>query len=522
MSPKNQAPPEASAPAAQTPVKEGFFQRLFETLSGGADPQREKKRLLHEIALGLKRLKTKRYDFKRNLAEPGLAKLFYEFYKTLGPAQSLLGHADSSKLMKAILVQRALGEKQQELKARLTEEAIRQRTGQGDPQAILAEVREEVKSFNAFFDTGKTRQINESYRHLSTLLELIKFDYYFMLKKFDSSLQEGAFTIAPPFEPINAQYISDELKDFLEILTAFEPTADWDPLLEALKTYRGMEVISKESFKRLLLLTRQLKRAHELEMTLQLMEKNPFYKTRVRVSRERIVEEYLAKLKMQIDMILEKIIQERRKSGIEVLAGQVFGTAPVSRLVNYTDEANHKFSKKMLGGYTHTAALNYLEAFLLDFISKDVRAAVDLLIVKGKWTDNTISQALADAFQQLLKLSEELLEFDEALAEEGKFGKKIKEAMLKAEVDKNGLVALRLMIKQMNDRARSLAVSCGQQCIALGKVLKQLLEDYRKQFPDLVMNWKELENRSDKRIGKTLVSIYKKLYHFLQMLKLVL
>jgi hypothetical protein len=37
---------------------------------------------------------------------------------------------------------------------------------------------------------------------------------------------------------------------------------------------------------------------------------------------------------------------------------------------NYTDKTNVVFAKKMSGGYTQTAALNYLRAFLIDFFKK--------------------------------------------------------------------------------------------------------------------------------------------------------
>ncbi len=501
------------------PPPEGFFQQIFGSFFRSSDTEKVKKRLLKEIAKSQKKLKTRRYQVKGNLANAGLAKLFFEFYKTLGPTHAILNHAKTSNVLKTILIESSFNKEQLELKEKLSEESIKERANQTESQVLLEELKNELKTLFSFFDASKINEINMNYRLLHTFVNLIHFDYYFLLKKFDSGLKEGMFNYNPRFEAINAQYIVDELKDFLEILPAFDPDADSKTIIDVFQMYRGVEVISKDSWKKILQTIRQLKRTNELQMIVQLIDNNPFYKPEARVSRENIVEAYLSRLKMNTEMILQKIVRERKKKMVNDLATQIFGTASISRLNHYTETANLLFSKKMIGGYTRIAPLNYLKAFLLDYAKKDVRQVVELLIISGKWTDNAPSQMLSESFHQLLNISDELMKFDEALAEDRDYGKKIQLFLYKVERDKQALSSLRHLIKKINEQAGAMILKAGQQCINLANVVKKTMEDQDEKHPKLIINWKELNSKTDKDPKAMCLSVYKKLYYFVKLLK---
>jgi hypothetical protein len=61
--------------------------------------------------------------------------------------------------------------------------------------------------------------------------------------------------------------------------------------------------------------------------------------------------------------------------------------------------------------------------------------------------------------------------------------------------------------------------SC-QAMITLGKVLKQLYEDYKKPNGQLILNWSEINARSKRDTGQLFIHNYQKLYHFVQLVKL--
>jgi len=504
------------APATDT---QSFFQRLLSIVSGADDKEKEKQKLLKEITKGVKKSKPRYYSPKKGSVDPNLARFFFECYKTFGPAQAILSHADSSKALKIIIIETAFSPEQKALKEKLSEEAIRANADQTDFKTLLQSIKTDIKAFFANFDISRINQINSDYQSLSVLLDLVSFDYFFLLKKFDSALPEAAFSYNPHFETINGSYIIDELKDFLEILPAVDHQVKWEPILDILKIYRGVEVIPRESLRKLMQQMAQTKKSKIFEKIAQLIEQDPFLKVKPRIYKEKIVEAYLSSLKMQTEMLLQKISRERKTSKIDSLAKKLFGTASVSRLSNYSEKANLLFSKKMIGGYIHITPLNYLKAFLLDFVKKDVRQLTDILLVPARWTNNLPSQQLSEAFHQLLTLSDELMKFDTQLSEDEENGRKIKSLMYKSERDKNATTLLRKIVKEINDQARMLIISSAQQCITLGKVLKMIMEDYGKQHPELIMNWRELQSRSDKNIKEMILAVYKQLYVFVQLMQ---
>jgi hypothetical protein len=498
--------------------KEGLLHQVFSFLLESTDPEREKKRLLKDIARTLKRSKPRRYNPKTESVEPALARLFFEFYRTLGPAQRLLSHADSSKLLKNILIEKFYNREQLALKERLSEESLKQRVTESSPQQLDAEVTEELKAFFAFFDGAVTQEINSTYHDLTALIDLANFDYYFLLKKFDSRLQEGVFDFSPHFEAINALYVEEELKEFLDLFAALDPAADYPRLLSILTEYRGVEMIQAAHWKRLLHLIRQLKKSDELLLILRFISGKPTYRPRPPKHKDTILEPYLANFKMQTELTVQKFNQEKTKRKIDELVEKVFGSPPQIHLDWYTEKANIAFSKKMLAGYIHILPLGYLKAFLLNFVKKDLRKLVDLLVITGKWKDSNQTQILSEEYHQLLGISDEILEFDESLKEDGAYGRKIQGVILKADKNQQALSQLRFLLKKINEQAQGMIVRSSQHFVVLGKLLKQLIEEPRPDKPVLIMNWRELENKAGKSAKQLVVPVYNQIYYFVRLL----
>jgi hypothetical protein len=520
---------KADGPTARTPLppgkKErprgsgGAFRKLADFFSS-PDPEKEKRRELKGVARSLRKINNKLYNHKNEQALPGLAKLFFEFYKTLGPAQTLLAHAKSSAVLRSILIENSLSQDQSALRERLGEQAIRARLDKGMGQSTAEEIRGDLKSFAAIFDPARTRLLDEQYRSMAILLGLVHFDYYMLLRKFDPALREGDYGGSPRFEAINAQYIEDELKDFLEILPAFDPMEDWTSLWETLKSYRGAEPVAPDAWRKLLAVIRRLKRTGELEMVAQLITDNPFFRPTARTYRDNIVEEYLAKLRAETEATLQKVAREKRAQSIESLSRQVFGGGLVNRLAYYTEEANKQFAKKMSAGYTFVAPLNYLHAFLLDFVQKELSGTFDSLLVRGKWTDPGVSQMLSDGYHELQTIAESLEQFDEELAPESELGRKLTSIAAHADKDRQRAYMARRLMNKVNEQARDLLLRSCQHCVTIGKLLKSVVDDVAKGKPQLVLNWSELVSRGQRNLRGELVAQYKKLYYFVQLLKL--
>jgi hypothetical protein len=515
--------PPKTAPqqkAAFTTKAPGFLDRLVSLFSSD-DPDRQKQRLLRDIVAELKRSRAKFYNPAKGTADAGLARFFWEIYKAVAAAQVLLKGAEVSGALKLALVELSLNEEQRALKERLTEKSIDERAKQGvDAATLEAEVKRDVKSLLEGIDTNWMNEIDAVFNRLLVLLDLIGYDYFFLLKKFDPGLPERDFSYAPRFDSIEASTIMEELQDFLEILPNIDPDADWDRMLAILKEHRGIEVISREALRKALQIIREAQKSGIMLLMVRHVTQAPTWKPMTRTHREKIVEPFLSKVKTEAETTAQKVARGKRNDKLEELARSVFGSGGVQKLAHYSESSNPEYTQKMLGGFQYVAALNYLRAFLVDYLPKSVREVVDLLIVKGKWANPQPSQQMSEAFHQLLKVSETIGRFDADLGEDGELGRRLKTIALRADRDRKALVQLRMALQQVNDEARTMIGDSVTHFVAIARVLKLAHEDIGKPNPDFLVNWKELKPASDKDLRTVIASVYKKIYNFVQLMQM--
>jgi hypothetical protein len=516
QAPKTPELPKSAAPRSSP----GFLERLV-SLFASDDPERQKQRQLRDITAELKRSRARCYNPAKGTAEPGLARFFFEIYKAVAAAQVLLRGAEVSGALKMVLVDLSLTAEQLQLKDRLSEKSITERANKGaDPVALEAEVKQDLKAFTEGIDTDWMNEIDAIYNRLLVLLDLIGFDFFFLLKKFDPGMPERDFTYAPRFETVEGAHVLEDLQDFLEILPNVDPEANWDRMLAILKEHRGLEVVSRDALRKALQVMREMQKNGLLPLIVRHIMQNPGWKPMIRTHRERIVEPYIARLKAEAETTAQKVAHGKRNEKIGDLARQVFGSGTVAKLSNYSESSNTEYTQKMLGGFLYVAALNYLRAFLVDYLPKSIREVVDLLIIKGKWTNNAPSQQMSEAFHQLLKVAETIAMFDTDLGEDGEYGRRLKTIALRAERDRKALVQLRQTLQQINDEARTMLADAVQHFVAIARVLKLAHEDVGKPNPQYLVNWRELKPVSDKDLRALIAGVYKKIYNFVLLIQM--
>ena len=496
----------------------GVLQRIFSVFLGG-DPESDKKRLIRSIGKDLSRSRYKFYKPKGSEALPGLGRFFHEIYKVVAPAQVLMANAAGSGVLRSFVIESFLSKEQRAISERLTDTWIQEKAKTVSVKELSELVKQDLTRFLSIFDGELISRIDTAHATLVALANFVKFDYFFLLKKFDASLPERNFSYHPKFETISADYILDDIKDFLEVFLPLNLDADWKRILGALKEYRSIDVLPVDSWLKLAGALGDVRGSRVLEQIVQHCQKNPRWSAPPRASAERIVEPFLEKLRSQVEIQVQKIAQERRNSKIGDLVKQIFNANVVVRMKNYTENANEAYARKMLGGFTHAVALNYVRAFLVDFFKKDVRELVDLLIVRGQWTATSLSQQLSDSYHALLDISDEIIKFDDSLADDGTQGTKLRMVLARSDRDREQLKYLRNLLKDTNDRAAGIVNRTALNLIAVGKFLKILIEDLAKPHHEILLNWKDIEGTAAHPAKEWMVGIYKKIYYLVQLLQ---
>ncbi len=506
---------KAEAPAP----KPSFLQKILSIFTGSGDPEAEKKKLLKQIGRDLSKSRYKFFKAKGDETLPGMARFFYEIYKTIAPAQVLLQNSESSGSLRSFVIDSFLTPEQIELSSQLSESYISELSRTKPLKDLQETVKNTMVQVFSVFDTEIQRKIDESYNILLSFIRFCNFDYFFLLKKFDSNLTERNFNYNPRFESISGDYIKDDLKDFLEVFNGLNMEADWKHIFAGLKEYRNLDVINVDVWIKLVSAMRDVRSSQVLPQIVRLIDKDPFFTPIALVSNEKIVDPYLQKLKTQTDVLVQKVIQEKRNSKVEELAKLIFGTSAISRMKNYAEKANVVFAKKMLGGFTYVQPLNFLKAFLLDFFKKDIRELIDILLIRGKWSTSISSQTLSESFHSLMSASEALIQFDDSLADDGDFGSRLRTTLAKADRDKEQVKYLRNLLRDANNQAVSIINQSASALIAMGRTFKSLIEDFDRSPHEMIINWKEVDNASGGNVKPLMLDCYKKIYYFVQLMQ---
>jgi hypothetical protein len=501
-----------------------FLDSLFSLFAGSADPGAVKKRQLKELAKNLRSNKySKFYRIKTGQADPSLAKFFWDMYKVVATAHVLMQNALKSVQLKQIVIDAFLEKPALDIRARLSPEAIEQRAQTGAPEALAKQLRREAAELAAAFDNNRIAAIDGCYNLIITFTHFVSFDFFFLLKKFDPKMADRNFSKVPAFEALPGDAVTEDLKDFLELVQGIDPDQNWKTVLKVLKTYKNdVDVVSPDQWGKLLLQLRDLRRSLILEMMIRHIDKNPGWASKSKISNEHIAEPYLESLRTGIEETIETIANSKRNAQIRDLAMAVFDRADINRLKFYTEKGSEIYVKKGFDGFLYAQGMNYLKAFILDYFKKDIRELCDLLLIRGQWISAPLSQPLSDGFHNIMALSEELIAFDEALADNGGTGGRLKLALVKADRDKGQAKYVRLILKSLNEEAQATLVKGAKNLIVLGQNFKKVLEDGKKTPRELITNWKELEASSDAPLIPRITEAYKKIYYLVQLLQLLL
>ncbi|MBR7079266.1 MAG: hypothetical protein IKI40_01955 [Treponema sp.] len=495
-----------------------FFQNIISSIFGSNDPEVLKKKQLKNIAKDLSKSKYHFYKYNVNQVDPSFAKFIYDIYKAIAPAQVLFQNANTNTF-KNVVIRYMMDEKASELLEGLDENVIARQASTMPIKELQHKVRLDLEGFLAQFDSAKIRQGDDLFNKLIIFDSFCKFDFYYMLKKFDGLIKERNFELTPHFNPVSGAYLSEDIKNFIAVAWALPFDDSWDELFKLLKKMNSVEPVPLNVWKKILSRLKPMRDRHILEMIVRLITEKPDYREHIRVEEYHIMEEYLGEIKRQVEHILENIKEQQTTGKIDTLLPMVFSD-PVPELVNYNDENSEPFRKKGFRGFLYCDPLRYLNCFLNDYSKKELREFADILLVRGEWSNQQKSVPMSDAYHKLLSLSTAISEFDKKVAESGEYGLRLKTHLPRSDRDKEAASMIKMILGDVNDEAGEIILEASQNYVIFGRNLKMCIEDFAKApRSELILNWKDLDKFAEGNLKQKSVSVYKKLFNFVQLMQ---
>lgn len=464
-------------------------------MSGPPDPEAVKKRRLKQLA---KELAGNRhahfYKARHGEAAGALGGFFYEIYKVIAPAQVFLQNAAKSAVLKQIVIESFLDKGLEEIEERLLPSSIEERAKTVDIQALAKSLDNDMFSLSLAFDSEMIKNIDYCYNNILSMLRFIAFDYFSLLKRFDSRIVERNFSRRPEFTNIPGEYLSGDIKDFLEISFGLDPDQDWKAILSILKTYRnGMDVVDPDLWNKTLARLQDIRRSGILELMVRHIDKNPSWRFKPKLPGVRIAEKHLEDKKAEIKATVDRLAAAQRKFRRDELVSAVFGSVEIKRARHYTEEAGEIYVRRKFDGFLYAAAFNYLMSFVLDLLRADIQALCELFIIRGNWISPEVSSEISEHVHLLAEQANKITAFDETFSDMGEAGSRLKISILKADRDKTQRRFIASILDRANEEALDLIDTALKSIIIISRNLSALLEDRRKSTHTLIRNWQELD-----------------------------
>ncbi len=496
-----------------------FFSNLISQLFGGNTAEAIKKKQLKSIAKDLSKTKFHFYKYSTNTADPSLAKFFYEIYKAVAPAQAMLTNA-TPNILKNMILSASVSDEGKDILEELTEEKIKNLAANMPIKDLQKKVRQDLDVFMSEFTNTKIRSVDNIYVKMLQFDAFCKYDFYFLLKKFNNTIRERNFDTMPNFNPVSGTYIAEDLKNFIAVAWALPLDNSWDELFALFKKARGVELIQANTWKKVISRLRTLKDRRVLEMMVQLITENPAYREVIKRDETQIMAEYLGQLRHQVEEILSRLKEEQTSGKIENLVAQVFDGMDVDDLTYYNSVESETYTDKGLEGFLYCEPLKYLRKFLVGYSSQELKELSDIILVRGEWASQQQSVPMSNAYHEIIDISARVKKLDSMVSESGEYGLKLKNYMPRIGRDKDAKGIVRTVLGDINDEAGNLILEASKNFVVYARNLKAVIEDFAKApHSEIIINWKDLDHFAEGNLRSMAVSAYKKIYNFVSLMQ---
>jgi hypothetical protein len=481
----------------------------------------DKQNMLKAIAKELNQNKYAKYfRVRTEEVDPSFSSFLFSVYKIIFPIKEFYKDEKRLARLKSIIVESCLDKNIQETIKQIDSSTLDEKAKTMTGEALIAEISSNVDKLTAQFDQNKILTVNHRYELAACLGQFVRYNFAGFFKKFDPHFADGSFIIEPRFPAIKTILIIDQIGEFLTVSQPLKPEDDWNGLIKLLEAVEGRELVAADQFNNMIKTIREVHTSKIMELMVQYALRNPVWQWKHLSIHETIGEDWLELKKTEAYGYIHKINNAKKNSQIKALTNQIFESADLVRLENYTVQLGEPYRRRKLESYQYAEGVNYLKAFLDDYISKEIKEVCDILLIRGQWTNNTMSREMSQALHKLEEILIPMATLDTVMGEDGADGSRLRAAMARIDRDPTQARYINSILGKTNESALEIINEAAQAMIVIGKHLKNLIEDIQKKHPELLVNWRELNLASKEPLANRMVANFKKINYFVQLMHL--
>jgi hypothetical protein len=110
---------------------------------------------------------------------------------------------------------------------------------------------------------------------------------------------------------------------------------------------------------------------------------------------------------------------------------------------------------------------------------------------------------------------------DDSLSDQGAYGPKLEKALQRTDHSKSQIRNININLTRIDNEARLIITDAIFNLSVVADTLKDILEDYRRNFPLMILNWEKLKSVSNGDLEGRISGLHKRLDDMLHLLHLV-
>jgi len=501
-------------------MAEDLMDKVFSFFSGDGVTD-EKQNMLKAIAKELSQSKyVKFFRVRTEEVDPSFSSFLFSVYKTIYPIKKFMKDEKKVAILRHLTVETCIEPAIQEIIKRLDSAALDVKAKTMAGEQLITAIQADINLLTTQFDQNHISAVNHRYELASVLSQFVRYDFAGFFKKFDPHFADGAFLIEPKFPAIKTILIIDQIGEFLTASQHLKPEEDWTSLLNILKMIEGAELVNAEQFNTMIKLLREVHTSKILELMVQYTLRNPVWQYKHMTFHETIGDVWLDSKKAEALAYIAKINNAKKNNQIGALVKEIFESADLVRLENYNVQLSEPYRRRNVEHFLYAEGLNYLKAFMDDYAEKEIKELCDLLIIRGQWTNNTMSREMSEALHKLMDAPRGIADLDTVMSEDGADGSRLRAAIMRVDRDPTQARYINSILGKVNSQAVEIINDAAQALIMIGKHLKVLIEDLQKKHPELLINWREVTLCSKDPLSQRMVNDFKKINYFVQLMHL--
>jgi hypothetical protein len=506
--------------APLTIMADDILDKVFSFISGDNEPDAEKRNFLKQILRDLNENKyAKFYKPRTEEIEPVFAHTLYEIYKVIHPASIFIRDLNKADRIRQLALEVFMDKPTLAAVRRLNPETIGERIKATPPKELIPQLSQELSAITAAVDDAHLHAVNTTNNQIISFTQFVTYPFFTALQKFDINLPEAREGYQPKFTAIKAKDILKYLEDLLAVQAPISPNENWKTVLGIMRLSNGgIDVIPLEKWNAVTRLVKDIRDSNILERIIQYTTREPLWQGKPKIPNERLAQSWLENKQSEIQRIINDLTTREWSAQVSSLAQTIFGSADTVRLQFYTERESENLTRKGLDGYVFAPGLNYLLAFIGDFVNREFQDLCDILLIRGQWTVAASSREMSEAFHGLKEMCDGIVALDETLDEKGRNGPRLRAALVRVDHDRSQARYINAIVAGINNEAQEYLITAAERFTVIENHMKQVVEDFDKNPHELIINWKELALFSKNPLGQRLSDAHQKISSIVRLL----